>query len=547
MRQGWRLAMICLAGVLVATGIALLAGHHSLGVTPADTPVVDGGGASDTGGPLGLTQQGQDGVTASWVAQENALPGSANWRITKPPATGFIEGFADSTYAKVGQPVGLYVSTSAARFHIEAYRIGYYGGLGGRLVWASPNYVGQQQPACPLDTATNTVACDNWSQSLSMHVTQAFPQGDYLVKLIGSNNEQSYLPLTVWDPDSQATYVVKNDVFTWQSWNTYGGFDFYAGVGACPAKVYPPCARARVVSYDRPYGYGQGAADFLAYEAPLVRFVEQRGLDVTYVNDLTVQQNPGLLAKHHALLSLGHDESWSLGERNAATKAEGAGLNVAFFGAAAILAHVRTQPSPLGADRELVDYRDAAADPLNGNGDPGEVTGNTWASPPANLPGATLIGEAFNGTMNQGVRAPMTVADPTAWIFAGSGLSGGSAVPGLIGSDVDSLEPGPAHPNGVQVLAHSALVAGQAQPTSHAGPVFYSDMTYYSDPASNAGVWDSGTGNWIPSLAHCDGPAPCPTGAVDAMTGNLLKLFGSGPAGRTQPSRANWRDFYPAS
>jgi hypothetical protein len=539
--------MICLTGVLVATGIALLAGHRPQPVSATATQGVGGGGPSDTSSPLALTQEGADGVTANWVTVENALQGTSNWRITNAPATGFVEGFADTTYAKAGQAVRLYVSTSAASFHVEAYRIGYYDGQGGRLVWASPNYGGQQQPACGVTAGVNLVSCDNWSSELSMQVTQSFPQGDYLLKLIGADNEQSYVPLTVWDPNSQATYVVKNDVFTWQSWNDYGGFDFYAGTGNCPAKVYPPCARARVVSYDRPYAGGQGAADFLTLEAPLVRFAEQHGLDVAYVNDLTVQQNPDVLEHHRALLSLGHDESWSLGERNAVTQAEGAGLNVAFFGAAAILAHVRTQPSPLGTDRQLVDYRDATTDPLNSNGDPGEVTGNTWASPPTSRPGAALIGEAFNGTLNAGVRAPLSVADPTSWIFAGSGLTGGSAVQNLIGSDVDSLEPAPSVPNTVQVLAHSALTASQAQPTTRNGAVFYSDMTYYSDPTSSAGVWDSGTSNWIPALGDCIGSTPCPAGAVGAMTGNLLKLFGTGPAGRTQPSRPNWRNFYPAA
>lgn len=538
--------MICLAGVLVATGIALLAGRHTSTVPASDAQAAGDSGSPDSGGPLGLTSDGADGITASWVATENALAGTTKWQITGAPVSGFIEGFADATYAKAGQAIALYVSTSAASFHVEAYRIGYYQGQGARLVWASPDYAGQQQPACPVSTDMNMVACDNWSQSLSIQVTQAFPQGDYLLKLIGSGNEQNYVPLTVWDPDSQATYVVKNDVFTWQSWNPYGGYDFYAGTGHCPAKIYPPCARARAVSYDRPYGYGDGAAEFLTYEAPLVRFVEQHDLDVTYVNDLTVQQNPALLARHRALLSLGHDESWSFGERTAVTKAMGAGLNVAFFGAAAILGHVRTQASPLGADRELVDYRDANADPLRGNGNPGDVTGNTWSS--TGMPGAAVVGEAYNGTLNAGVRAPLAVADPNAWIFAGTGLSGGSVVPGVIGSDVDSLEPGPAVSETVQVLAHSPLVAGAAQTTmSRNGAVFYSDMTYYSDPTSKAGAWDSGTGDWIPALVDCAAAPPCPAGPVRLMTGNLLKLFGSGPAGRTQPSQPNWRDFYPAS
>jgi hypothetical protein len=521
--------MICLTGVLVATGIALLAGHRPALVSAAAAPA--------TNTPGSVAQQPTD----SWVVTENQLAGSRNWRIINPPSTGFIQGFADQTYAKAGEPVNLFVSTSAAGFRVEAYRIGYYDGLGGRLVWASPNYAGQQQPACPLTAAVNMVSCDNWNQSLTVHVTQAFVPGDYLLKLIGSDNEQSYVPLTVWDENSQAAYVVKNDVFTWQAWNTYGGYDFYQGVGTCPAALYPPCARARVVSYNRPYDYGQGAADFLTLEAPLVRYLEQHGLDVTYVNDMTIQDNPGILANHRALLSLGRDESWSLAERNAVTKANAAGLNLAFFGAAAILGHVRTQ----SADRQLVDYRDSAADPANGNGDPRDVTGNTWSSPPTNWPGSTLLGETFNGTMNPGTHAPLAVADPTAWIFTGTGLAAGSAVPNVIASHVDSLEPGPTHPDGVQVLAHSPLTAADAQPVSHAGPTFFSDMTYYTDPTSLAGVWDSGTGNWIPALSDCTGPTPCPTGVMGTMTGNMLRLFGLGPAGRTEPSKANWRDFYP--
>ena len=41
-----------------------------------------------------------------------------------------------------------------------------------------------------------------------------------------------------------------------------------------------------------------------------------------------------------------------------------------------MLRHVRTQPSPFGTDLELGDYRDSAADPLDGTGNPRQVTGN---------------------------------------------------------------------------------------------------------------------------------------------------------------------------
>src|SRR5882724_13583787 len=105
MRPRWRLAMICLTGVLVATGIALLAGHHPASVSAALAPT---GSSVAAAAPNRLTQQTADGTTASWVETENQLPGSGNWRITGAPSTGFINGFADQTYAEAGQSVNLY-------------------------------------------------------------------------------------------------------------------------------------------------------------------------------------------------------------------------------------------------------------------------------------------------------------------------------------------------------------------------------------------------------------------------------------------------------
>jgi len=394
------------------------------------------------------------------------------------------------------------------------------------------------------------VSCDNWKPSLTMNVTEDFLQGDYLLKLVGTNNEQSYVPLTIWQPNSHGTYLLKNDVFTWQAWNPYGGYDYYQGIGSCPAGVYPLCSRARVVSYDRPYDFadagGEGTGDFLWLEAPLVRFMEQHGLDVSYATDVTLVEHPDFLTGHRVLLSLGHDECWSAPERQVAETAYQAGMNLAFFGASAVLRHVRTQPSALGNNRQLVDYRDSAADPLNGHGDPLEVTGNTWAAPPASWPETGFVGEAYNGFLEPKITHDLTVADASAWIFRNTGLKAGSIVPDAIGSDVDSLAPANAkYPADVQVLAHSALPANQAQANTRSGDVFYSDMTYYTDPASNAGVWDSGTNNWIPALAPCPDNANCPADLVDKITANLFWLLGQGPAGKVTPSVGNAGQFYP--
>jgi hypothetical protein len=183
--------------------------------------------------------------------------------------------------------------------------MGYYQGRGARLIWTSPQVQGKNQPACRSRSGVNMVACDTWSPSLTFRVTPAFVPGDYLIKLTAPGNRQSYVPLTIWDPASTATYVIKNDVFTWQAWNFYGGYDYYQGLGSCPPDVYPVCNRARVVSYDRPYAAEQGSGNFLGLEYPLVRWAEQHGLDVTYATDLTLQEHPGYLLRHKVLLSHG--------------------------------------------------------------------------------------------------------------------------------------------------------------------------------------------------------------------------------------------------
>ena len=493
------------------------------------------------------TFPGPDGLEARWVVDQNKLPGTTAWKITNAPAGSTIDGFANLAYAADGQSVTLYVSSQAPRFHVDAYRMGYYGGTGARLVWRSSELKGVVQPPCPLTPGVNMVACDNWAPSLVVHLTSAFVQGDYLFKLVGSGNQQSYVPLTVWDPTSHAAYIVKNDIFTWQAWNPYGGYDYYTGVGSCPPGHYPLCSRARVVSFDRPYAYGQGAGDFLANEYPLVYWAEKHGLDVTYWTDLTVVQHPSLLANHRTILSLGHDECWSLRERQAVENANhSGGLNVVFFAASPMLRHVRLQASPLGPDREEVDYRNSAKDPLNGKGNPLEVTGNTWGSPPANWAEDHFVGEAYGGYTLGGVGPqPFVVADGNAWIFDGTGLRTGSSVPGVVMSDFDSFDPALAHPANLQVLGHSPLPAREVQtdlPT--VGGFAYSDMTYYTNPSSGGGVFDSGTNNWIYSMRTCSpGESPCPAHVLRKITGNLLRLFGQGPAGRFTPSVANWQSF----
>lgn len=497
---------------------------------------------------VAATFPGPDGMESSAVIAENHLPGTKAWKIFGTPP-GFIEGFAGANYARAGQRVRLYVSTDASSFRVEAFRMGWYGGDGAHLVWSSSAVKGKVQPTCPTEAATNTVICDNWSPSLTVPVTRSWFSGDYLLKLVGNKGQEGYVMLTVWAPDSHATYLVVARSLTEEGWNTFGGYDFYQGTGPClpGTSSYPPCNRAFVVSFDRPYSSGYGSSDFLSNEFPLIEFMEEHGLDVTYTTDVAIDEHPGTVLHHRVVLSLCHDETWTAPELFAVQKAVAEGENVIFFGAAAIVRHARLQSSPMGPDTEEADYRDSALDPLNGKASSWDVTGNTWSDPPTNWSSTSLVGGLYSGYTDPGVQpVPFVVFDPVPWVFKGTGLTKGSKIPEVVDSDIDHVAESLPTPADIQVLGHSPVPLSIAYTNQGEwGGDTYSDMTYYTNPKSKAGVIDTGTTNWICALSLCAGN-PTTKADLKQITGNILRLFGEGPAGDSEPSAHNTASVTPA-
>jgi hypothetical protein len=127
----------------------------------------------------------------------------------------------------------------------------------------------------------------------------------------------------------------------------------------------------------------------------------------------------------------------------------------------------------------------------------------------------------------------MIVTDPGNWIWAGGGVYRGESLPGLEGPEVDQVNPAEPTPRPLEVLAQSPVSCG-AVPS-------YSDVTYYV-AASGAGVFDSGTEDWIcalPDAAECPASGvgqPAVRRAIQAATANILTAFAAGPAGRGHPA-----------
>ncbi len=510
-------AAVVIAGGGVYLGVSAGSGggpraHAAIGsARPSTTP------APTTTTTVAVSAPFTSAVTAGWVARENALPGTQAWKLTRPADSHQIQGYASTVSVNLGGSLQLYVSTTAPSWSVQAFRMGYYGGDEGRLLWSSPTYPGVAQPACPLQAPTNTVEC-SWRDPVRVS-TAGWPQGTYLFKLQSSTGWQSYVPLTVRDDSSHSAFLVNDSVTTWQAYNLYGGYDLYQGANGSLA------TRARAVSFDRPYALGNGAGDFLGLELPMISMMESHGLDVSYTTDVNLSEDPALVEQHRTFVSLGHDEYYSLAMFQGLTTARNDGVSLIFLGANAVYRHIRLNSTPLGPDRLEIDYKSATADPLYGH-DNADVTPWAWRDPPNNAPESALLGEMWQCNP---VRADMVITDPSNWVFDGSGLTQGSHIAGIVGPEYDHFSPAVPNPGDVTVLA--------ASPVDCSGRHSTADMTYYSAP-SGAGVWDTGTIDWVGQVMS--GCSTCaPPNPVTRITDNVLAAFGAGRAGRVHPSAAN--------
>ncbi len=509
--------------------IAALVVGTAIGAVLSLVPSVRSATFSSIAGPKlpgGATRPAAANGKAPWLMQENAKPGTTDWKLAGPPNKANIEGYADATSATDGETVRLFVSTGAATYGVEAYRLGWYGGTQGRLVWKSAILPGARQPVPTVDRST-AMAEAHWAPSLAVTIDRTWPPGDYLFKLVADTGHQRYLPLTIRDDTSQAAVLVVNAVTTWQAYNKWGGHSLYEGVGG--ASGSGPSGRSQVVSFERPYDNDAGAGDFLGNELPFVSMAEREGYDVTYWTDIDLHHRGALLANHKAIVTLGHDEYWSAEMRSAAETARDSGTNLAFLGANAVFRSIRLMPSETGPFRHEVNYRSAKDDPMAGV-DNSRVT-VSWRESPVNRPESTLVGNFYQCNP---VKADMVVSDPSAWVFAGSGLSTGDKLLGVVGPEFDRYDTSAPDPPGpVQVLTHSPLKCK--------GESTYSDMTYYSAP-SGAGVFATGTNWWVSRLNKaCNPNEPCFEENVDRITRNVLDAFAIGPAGAAHPSVSNYK------
>jgi hypothetical protein len=448
--------------------------------------------------------------------------GTPGWQLTRPGPEHAIEGFADRTSAAPGEPVRLFVSTTAAHYKVTAFRIGAYATSDALAVWTSAPQPGSVQPAAVVREPTHTVVA-SWAPSLTVGTTGWTP-GDYLLRLDTDTGVQQYVPLTMRTPSNAGRLVVLNAVTTWQAYNQWGGYSLYKGPDGRRE------TRSRAVSFDRPYQQTMsGAGQFLQFELAAVRVAEHAGIPLGYATDVDLHADPHLLDGARAVLTLGHDEYWSTAMRQAATAARDRGVNLAFLGGNEVYRHIRFAATPLGENRLEINYKSFHEDPASRTNPP-EATPD-WRQPPYPRPESVITGNYYSCFPG---RADLVVADPGSWLLQGI-VDEGEKLPGVVGIEYAKVNLSVPTPRPIQVLFHSPVVCG----TTHQRE--FSDAVYYTTP-SGAGVFSSGTQDWV-----CGLDPACPNSrgdgrvaqALTAVTTRLLQQFAAGPAGTAHPAVDN--------
>ncbi|MBP2356637.1 hypothetical protein JOF29_007747 [Kribbella aluminosa] len=344
--------------------------------------------------------------------------------------------------------------------------------------------------------------------------------GAYLLLLRAANGKEKYVPMVVRSDSARNAVLIVDAVNTEEAYNAWGGYSLYHG----PHEQH--ATRSLAVTFDRPYDLS-GARGLMNFTAPVIQEAEQSGVRLAYATSADLEADPGLLAGARGIVFGGHDEYWTLGMRNAVTKARDHGTNLAFLGANSVFWRVRYAPSGLGPRRVMIGYKDASLDPLKNQ--PGTTV--RWRSAPYPDPENSLTGMLYECFPAVGA---FTVRDPGFFLFAGTRVRAGTAYPGLIGDEADRAYPIPGTPANLQVVAHSRTTCGRLHT--------YSDASYYTVP-SGAGVFATGSIEWVRALAGPDakaGVGPAGVAFARAVTLNVFRSLAGGPMGRKHPASADF-------
>ncbi len=310
-----------------------------------------------------------------------------------------IAGYATQTSFNLGQSVPLKIARNTptpggTKVGIAVYRMGYYGGDGGRLVYSASNVTVANNFTCKSPNAvTGELSCSNWSVTQTIPASALPATGVYVAKLttVGGTPVENNIVFVVRDDnptvDSKILFVLPTADY--QAYNTWGGKSLYYDRLGGPETI-SGTGRAVKVSFDRPLFDANDERDRLfGPDLDTLYWLEKQGYDVSYTDDVAVHQNGASLRDHDIVIVPGHSEYWSGEQFHAFEAARDAGTSLASFSANTAYWKVRYE----NGSRTLVCYKTVQGD---GSGGSGSISPNDWG--PDGLQGTADDALGLDGT-----------------------------------------------------------------------------------------------------------------------------------------------------
>ncbi|MCX5425394.1 DUF4082 domain-containing protein [Streptomyces sp. NBC_00078] len=458
------------------------------------------------------------------VVCENSKPGTPKTDWFSPNAYGDIKGFSTKESVQAGDTVQFKVQSKTS-YHVEIYRLGWYGGDGARemstvaqaAVTYPANYT-TRPASCTTKSATGLVDCGNWPVTVNWTVPSDAVSGLYIANLTQTDGDGLMpYPFVVRKDSSTSDVVVQTSDETWQAYNDYGGQDLYGGTGPAPD------GRAYEVSYNRPLDIG-GDNGIYGSEYMMLSWLERNGYDVSYTSGVDVSSASGatLLKKHKVYLSSGHDEYWTQSQYSNVLAARKAGVRQGYFSGNEVFWKTRLTPSIDGAntaDRTLVCYKMTKMAQNNGIADPSGIWTGTWMDPASTgygqdyQPPNILTGSMFtvNGYRSDAITVPGSYGRNRIWrntSIANLTSSQTATLPtGTLGYEWDSDIDNSTRPTGAIDVSSTTVDINDAKLRMDWGNVYGNgtathNLVEFRDQDSGALVFGSGTVQWSWGLTN---------------------------------------------
>jgi hypothetical protein len=425
-----------------------------------------------------------------------------------------IEGYASAASAAPGDTVDFHVrsDTAPAHFTMEIVRRGVED-------VSLKNAEGDAFAPGPQDDADLAINGCDWPavEGCRTVIPDDWKSGYYVARL-SANDASTEIPFIVRSatPGTTSRILVKLSDTTSQAYTNWGGRGLYE-------TPFSPS-----ISFDRPYNNVQGLYEI--YQLQFIQWLERNGIAVDFCSSLDLHSDPRVLYPYHLLVSIGHDEYWSLEMRDQAEAFIAGGGNVCFFSGNTCFWQIRLDLGD-GSIMFCSKESEAGHPPDPERDDPHRVT-TEWSKPPVNRPENSLTGVAFrNGAgwwdpapINQHRYRGYTVTNASHWVLDGTGLSDGdtfgagtSVDDTVLGYETDAaLTDGGNPPQvlGTDGSPTSFVVLASADLTDWASQAGHATMGVYQ---RNGIVFTAGTVNWAGGLSSNGAATP-----VDHITRNLL-------------------------